>query len=286
MEISLLSKMLDDEFKVALNDEDLVQWAVTDRNRQHVEQDFLAHRTGLMINGSETVGKVLTAVFVTERVVKSASKEKNPLIFTHHNFDYYEDERGLQPIAPNALETLLGSNCSIYVAHAPLDTHRKYGTSLSLARLVGIEVDEFFFDYFGAPVALIGHVPKIAPETFAEHVRRQLRRPFLTLHKHRPEVERVAVVAGGGDIPEILAYAGKAGCDTLLTGTVEHRWAIPSVQEGNRKFHEMNEALKLNLVGGTHYATERPAMLEVVDLFRSHGIPCDYCEDEELLQAT
>lgn len=286
MELSALSKLLDDEFKVSLSKEDLVQWAVTPENRQYVEQNFLAHKTGLMVKGSDTVGQVLTAVFVTEGVVRSASKEKNSLIFTHHNFDYYEDERGLQPITAETLEALVRSNGSVYVAHAPLDTHKKYGTSLSLARLVGIEVDEFFYDYFGAPVALIGHIPRIALEEFAEHVRRRLRRPSLTLDKHRLEVERVAVAAGGGDIPEILAYAGKACCDTLLTGTVENRWAIPSVQEGNRKFHDLNATLKLNLIGGTHYATERPAMLEVVELFRSYGIPCDYCEDEELLQAT
>jgi hypothetical protein len=70
-----------------------------------------------------------------------------------------------------------------------------------------------------------------------------------------------------------------------LTGTVEHRWSIPFVQEFNRKFHELNSRLKRNLIGGTHFGTERPAMVYVTELFEEYGIECQYCEDEELLMA-
>ena len=70
-----------------------------------------------------------------------------------------------------------------------------------------------------------------------------------------------------------------------LTGTVENRFAVPALQQLNREFHELNEQLKLNLVGGTHFGTERPAMIRAVDLFTPYGLPCEYCEDEDLLNA-
>jgi hypothetical protein len=66
---------------------------------------------------------------------------------------------------------------------------------------------------------------------------------------------------------------------------VENRFDVPVLQELNRKFHELNEKLSLNLIGGTHFGTERPAMIRVVGMFNGYGVPCEYCEDEELLNA-
>jgi putative NIF3 family GTP cyclohydrolase 1 type 2 len=116
-------------------------------------------------------------------------------------------------------------------------------------------------------------------------VRKQLERPYLTLHQHRQHVERLAVVAGGGDLPDLLQMAYDHGCDTLLTGTVENRFAVPVLQELNRKFHKLNSELKLNLIGGTHFGTERPAMIRAVEMLQVYEVPCEYCEDEDLLNA-
>lgn len=285
MKLSTLTSKLDLEFRIAENTEDLVEWAVTESNRSFVFPAFLERRTGLMLQGDDTIKKVYTVVFVSDRVVEKILQERNCLLFTHHHFNYYEDERGLQPIAPETLETLRRAGHSIYVAHAPLDTHVRYGTSTALARLTGIAVEHLFYDYFGTPTALVGHITKTGFQNFASIVCQKLQRPRLNLQQHRPAVEKVAVAAGGGDLPDLLQYAYDAGCDTLLTGTVENRWAVPSFQELNRKFHELNARLKLNLIGGTHFGTERPAMLAITKLFETYGISCEYCEDELLLEA-
>ena len=285
MKLSTLTSKLDLEFRIAENTEDLVEWAVTESNRSFVFPAFLERRTGLMLQGDDTVKKVYTVVFVSDRVVEKILQERNCLLFTHHHFNYYEDERGLQPITPETLETLRRAGHSIYVAHAPLDTHVRYGTSTALAQLTGIAVEHLFYDYFGAPTALVGHITKTGFQNFASIVCQKLQRPRLNLQQHRPAVEKVAVAAGGGDLPDLLQYAYDAGCDTLLTGTVENRWAVLSFQELNRKFHELNARLKLNLIGGTHFGTERPAMLAITELFETYGISCEYCEDELLLEA-
>ncbi|UZJ41616.1 Nif3-like dinuclear metal center hexameric protein [Prosthecochloris sp. SCSIO W1101] len=285
MKLLTLTSKLDIAFRIAENTEDLVEWAVTDSNRRYVHPAFLEGRTGLMLQGGDIIQKAYTAVFVSDRVVEKILRERNCLLFTHHHFNYYEDERGLQPISPETMEALCRAGHSLYVAHAPLDTHARYGTSIALAELTGITVEHFFYDYFGAPTALVGHVTKTGFQDFASRVCKELQRPYLTLQQHRPAVEKVAVAAGGGDLPDLLQYAYDAGCDTLLTGTVENRWAVPSFQELNRAFHELNTRLKLNLIGGTHFGTERPAMLAVTELFETYGICCEYCEDELLLEA-
>jgi hypothetical protein len=75
------------------------------------------------------------------------------------------------------------------------------------------------------------------------------------------------------------------GCDTLVTGTVEHRWQPPSIQDVNRAFHKLNEELELNLIGGTYFGTERPAMIEATKLFNDLDVASEYLEDDELLCA-
>lgn len=283
MQLELLRIILDKAFDLVSNAENLLDFAVTDENRKFFYPAFLERNTGLMTFNAEEIKKVYTTVFITDHVIEKISKEKNNLILTHHHFDYYEDERGLQPIRPEILAILKKTGNSIYVAHAPLDTHKKFGTSVSLAEICNIKIDTLFFDYFGAPTALTGHIDKTDFYQFAERVKLAIKRPQLTLYKHIDYVERIAVVAGGGDMPEMLQQVYDFGCDTLLTGTVENRWAVPFMQEGNRKFHELNTILKRNLIGGTHYATERPAMIKMVDFFRNYGMDCEYCEDEELL---
>ncbi len=285
MKLSDLQSTLDSEFRVADSEEDLTAFALTPENRPFVNEEFVSRQTGLFTCNAEEVDIVLTTVFITKEIVRQASHYRNSLIFTHHHFDYFESERGLQPIAREYLEELRSRNISLYVAHAPLDTHQTYGTSRCLATLCGVETEKVFFEYFGAPTAVIGYIEKTMYDDFVQHVQSQLERPYVTQEKHRDTVRRVAVVAGGGDIPDLLKEVYEDGCDTLLTGTVEQRWAVPAVQEGNRRFRSLNQRLGINLVGGTHYATERPAMRKVVDYFGGLGINSRYLEDFSLLSA-
>jgi len=283
MKLSDLAKILDDEFCIIKNDENLTEFAVFDGNKNFINNDFIQHKTALMTENSKDIEIVLTSVFITDEVVKKACNYKNALLVTHHNFDYFEDERGLQPIKSEYLKELQKSSISIYVAHAPLDTHQIYGTSKCLAELCGIAIEKYFYDYYGAPTALIGHINKASFEVFSDFIQKKLERPVLTLEKNKDYVEKIAVVAGGGDLPDLLQQVYDYGCDTLLTGTVEHRWAVPFIQEGNRQFHELNKKLKINLIGGSHYGTERPAMIKFTEYITQLCIECRYIEDNILL---
>lgn len=284
MNLTKLIEILDHEFSVVKTNEDLVTWAVTKENKPYLNPAFLNKKSGLFLKSSKVIEKVYTTVFITDCIIEKIVLQKNKsLLFTHHHFDYYEDHRGLVPMSVSNLQQLKNANASIFVAHASLDTHDRYGTSISLAKLVNIEVDELFYDYFGAPTALVGHITKTPFSSFADIVKKKLGRPALTLEKNHETVEKIAVVAGGGDMPDILQQAKDYGCDTYLTGTIEHRWDLPYVQESNKKFHELNKQLKMNLIGGTHFGTERPAMMKIVEYFKDIEVDAEYCEDEKLL---
>ena len=285
MEIVEIVKKLDKEFSIKSNQENLTEWAVTNENKNYINLDFLERKTGLMTKNSTIIKKICTSVFITDNIVHKILKNEKCLIITHHNFNYFESEKGLQPIKPEILKSLLETKNSIYVAHAPLDTHKKYGTSLCLAELCEIGIEKLFFDYFGAPTALVGNIKRERFENFCERIRKKIQRPHLSLIKNHEYVQKIAVVAGGGDIPEILQQAYNFGCDTLFTGTIEHRWNLPFIQESNKKFHELNKKLKLNLIGGTHYATERPSMIRILEFFRGYELENEYIEDIELLNS-
>lgn len=200
-----------------------------------------------------------------------------------HVTNWWAAVRGIVPISAVNLKQLKDAGSSIFVAHGSLDNHEKYGTSISLAKLLDIEIDELFYDYCGAPIALVGHIEKTPFNSFADKVKQKLGRPVLALKENNEFVEKIAVVAGGGDMPDILQQAKDLGCDTYLTGTIDHRWEIPQIQESNKKFHELNKQLKLNLIGGTHFGTERPAMMKIGEYFKNIGVDTEYCEDEKLL---
>lgn len=285
MDIDEITNKLDREFNTDSNQENLVEWAVIDENRIYINHDFLEKKTGLMTRNSTSIKKIYTTVFITDNIVNQISNKNECLILTHHNFNYFEDERGLQPIQPEVLDKLAKAKNSIYVAHAPLDTHKRFGTSTCLAELCEIKIDKLFFEYYGSYTAAIGNIKQEKFKVFSEMVRKKIRRPYLDLIKNRNYVKRIAVIAGGGDIPNILQQAYDYGCDTLFTGTIKHRWNLPFIQEGNKKFHKLNEKLKLNLIGGTHYATERPSMIKILELIKDYNLPCEYIEDNELLKS-
>lgn len=134
MKLEKIVEMLDEEFSVIKTEEDLVAWAVTEQNTSLIFPDFLKKRTGLMLKSSDIIDKVYTVVFITDQIIKKLANQNSPcLVFTHHNFDYYEDSRGLQAISLENLQKLTDMGYSVFVAHASLDTHKEFGTSISLA---------------------------------------------------------------------------------------------------------------------------------------------------------
>ncbi len=278
----LVSK-LDNEFFYTPEKENLANWSFTKNSKKYINNDFLDLKTGLMINGSEQISEVFTCVFITDEIIEKLASLENCMIITHHNFDYFEDGRGLCPIKAEVFEKLIACNISIYVAHAGLDTHEIYGTSKTLAEILGVQIENYFFDYFGKPTALIGSVNNENFDQFIDKTKYAIKRKHLTVEKYHNKISKVAVIAGGGDEVDILRAAYELGADTLIGGTIENTWKAPFIQDANKEFRKLNRELKLNLIGGSHYATERPAMIKLVQYIDSLGMKCSYLEDEKLL---
>lgn len=88
------------------------------------------------------------------------------------------------------------------------------------------------------------------------------------------EKGRVGIAAGGGCIDFVARELLALGLNTLLTGCTR---SIPSF-EPNMEFHRIAEAKKINLVGATHYSTEKYACMAMTGYFGKIGLEADFIE--------
>jgi putative NIF3 family GTP cyclohydrolase 1 type 2 len=87
----------------------------------------------------------------------------------------------------------------------------------------------------------------------------------------------VAVAAGGGNNIEVLVEVAAEGINTFLTG-------VTILNDYTRKVHEYARDKGINILGGTHYSTERPACQEMCSYFKDLGLPSEFIEGTPILE--
>lgn len=203
------------------------------------------------------VTRALSVLDCTSAAIDIAKKWGCNVIITHHPLVFkplgevaYDDSVGKRVIE------CIKSGIAVISFHTRLDIISG-GVNDTLAGYLGIKNAESFIPY-----GRIGDVEKQTFESFAEKVAKALRLDVkaIPMVKASDTVSRVAVVSGSGkdEINAVLA----AGADTFVTGEVMHNHMIDCKELG------------LNLICGTHYATERiivPMLSETVRKF----VPCD-----------
>jgi putative NIF3 family GTP cyclohydrolase 1 type 2 len=192
---------------------------------------------GLMVDAGRPVTRIAAAVNTSFRSIAGAAAAGAELLLVHHT-TWASIDLGLKEVKE---ARLLAAGVSLYGAHAALDRHAELSPSVVLAERLGIAL--------GARFGLRGDsgVRGRALGTFEQFVARvgaELR--------VRPEAWRntdafghVALVTGGAGLTRHVEAARAAGCDTYLTG------------EGNMYTKLYAREAGINLVLGTHYATEK-----------------------------
>lgn len=179
------------------------------------------------------------------------------VIITHHPLIF----KPIGAITPNdsvgkRIIKCINNGISVLSYHTRLDS-MDGGVNDILAGYLGIKNTAAFLPY-----GRIGEVEEQSFEEFASKTAEALRLDIksLGLVKASDKVKRVAVVSGCGkdEINAVIA----AGADTFVTGEVMHNHMIDCKELG------------LNLICGTHYATERiivPTLSEIVSKY----VPAD-----------
>jgi putative NIF3 family GTP cyclohydrolase 1 type 2 len=82
---------------------------------------------------------------------------------------------------------------------------------------------------------------------------------------------RVAVVGGGGADRDALQASLERGCQTYVTGGTLTRWAA--------EFLTLADEAGVAVIDGTHYGTEKPPQIAMVEWFRTAGLEAEFIAD-------
>jgi putative NIF3 family GTP cyclohydrolase 1 type 2 len=248
--------------------------------REYVVPGWEGHWNGLSVRGAEDVERAATCVFPSDRIVHGL--EPATLLFAEHPLDF-ADEPGFLPLSVEAFETMRERGISFYNAHAPLDMHPEVSPSRLCAEGVGLkELEEYFPICGGIPggAAIIGQ-SGLTVDGLADALRSYLG-PEIRVHvltRPRGEAGRVAIVAGGGAVVELLDASLERGCQTYVTGNAATNCRLDFVQEQVRVFRERADAAGVTLIDATHYGMEKPPQWAMADWFRERGLQARFVPD-------
>jgi putative NIF3 family GTP cyclohydrolase 1 type 2 len=248
--------------------------------RDYAERAWIERRNGLMVRGADEVDRAATCVFASDAIVAGA--EPRTLLFCEHPLDF-ADVPGFLPLSRASFETMRERGISLYNAHAPLDMHPEVSPSRLLATGIGLERLEEYFpiaEGLQGGAAIVGD-SLLSLEGLAEAIRGYLGEeiPVHVLTRPRQDAGRVAVVAGGGAVPEILEASLERDCQTYVTGNAATNCELEFVQAEVRAFRELAEENGVALIDATHYGTEKPPQLAMVEWFRARGLEAEFRPD-------
>ena len=236
---------------------------------------------GLMLDNTDEVDRVYLAVFPNQPVLDMAIAREvergapGALLFTHHPA-VYGPTQGFSMIPEAQLADLREQSISVYVGHAPLDCHPEISTEGALAKALRLKEQKRFAFYVNGLAGVWGVVNSAPLQAFAERLAKVCEMPTLrydqVCHNGRT-VERVAIIPGGGDNPDLISEAQSLGCDTYVTGQwwpyVDSAWA----EQQRARLSSLIPCLEINLLGSSHYSSELVVMRDQMQgWFKDLGI--------------
>jgi putative NIF3 family GTP cyclohydrolase 1 type 2 len=246
--------------------------------------DNFKHRSmGLVCDFTAEIGKVYTAVFPSYPVLRKIldGGAADATLFIHHPmvWDITKSPEVLAPMDGVLLQQFKDKKISIYNLHVPLDNFGKYSTSVSLAHALGIEIEKPFAPYFGALCGVFGRTDSASIGNLRNKFREAAGHDVGLYCYGGNDIRggKVAVVAGGGNSVEILEEVAAAGVNVFVTG-------ISAKNGFSRAAHEFAQEHQINILGGTHYSTEKFACMAMVDYFKKLDLPAEFIADDPVME--
>lgn len=255
------------------------EWSFVEFN-EFVDPGFEERYIGVMLNNADDIQKVYTSTIPDTIVLDKilGLNETDILLFSHHamGYDPTLEDFPFYNIPFDYLKRLRERRISFYVLHVPLDKNGDYSTSVNLAKALGLEVAGEFCEYLGCKVGVICETSFAKVADFASHVENVVGHDVKVRQYGDETIEkgRVAVAAGGGSIDFVARELSDLGVNAYLTGVTK---PMPSF-EPSMEFHRIAQESKINVVGATHYSTEKYACMAMVDYFAGLGLEVEFVE--------
>jgi len=249
---------------------------------KYISDNFKERDMGVVCDFAEEINGVYSAVFPTDEIMKRLIENEvtDAMLFVHHPAVWdIRKKPNFSQMNPALLESFKKNRISIYNLHTPLDNYGDYSTSKSLANALEIEVEKPFSKYNGGLLGVIGHTScKTVYELndiFSKAVGHNTK---LYLYGNTDiENGRVAIAAGGSNVVEAVSEALENNVNVFITG-------ITACDEKSFNVHKFEEENHINVLGGTHYSTEKFACIRICDYFKKIGIASTFIEDKAIME--
>ncbi|MEO5713093.1 MAG: Nif3-like dinuclear metal center hexameric protein [Luteolibacter sp.] len=225
--------------------------------------DYPGAVNGLQLANSGNVGRIVAAVDASLPVIEAAAEGGPGLLIVHHGMFW----QGVRPVTGafyKKLRTAMEAGLAIYSSHLPLDVHPEWGNNILLAKAIGLENPQPFFDQKGLMIGLRGNWSGTR-DRLAEVLGLAVAGKVHVCPGGAESIGSVGLITGGAG-SEVEKVAAQ-GVDTFITGEGPH-WSYPLAEE-----------LEINVLYAGHYATETfgvKAVSEAVSL--KFGIPWGFLD--------
>ncbi len=248
-----------------------------------LSENFKKRSMGLVCDFATEINKVYTVVFPSREVMQRILDDgaQDAMLFVHHPsiWDIKKTPDVFQQMNRNLLQQFKNRKISIYNLHVPLDNFGEYSTSVTLSKVLGIKPEKSFASYYGALCGVFGKTDIVTVQ--------DLRKRFQEAVGHKVSLynygdnkikdRTVAVIAGGGNDIDMLEEIVKAGVNTFITG-------VAVKNEYSQKAHDFAKKHRINILGGTHYSTEKFACISMVDYFKKVGLPSKFIKGRPVME--
>jgi dinuclear metal center YbgI/SA1388 family protein len=195
-------------------------------------------RPGLQVVGADEVTKIACGVSSSRELFQRAGASGAQLVLVHHGLFWRNEPLVVDRRLKGRLEALFAANLTLAAYHLVLDAHPELGNNALLAERLGAKREGDF-----AGIGAGARFPEpIAIEDLAARLQKATGREPLVFAEGPDQIERIAIVTGGGGTR--LIEAAHDGYDALVTGEPEEP-ALHTARE-----------LGIHFLAGGHYATE------------------------------
>lgn len=198
---------------------------------------------GLQVEAAgEDVQRVALAVDTAPPVIDAAAEWGAQMLLVHHGLLWRSVERIAGPLGQR-VRALLQNGIHLYAAHLPLDAHPVVGNNAVLARMLDVNVQEWWCTPTNVPLAVLGDAPHgTGLQPLVAKIELELNTTARVLAHGPQQVSRIAILSGFG--ADHVAGARALGADTFLTGETSHANFWAAADHG------------INVIYAGHYATE------------------------------
>ena len=250
---------------------------------EFISPNFKKRYMGIVCDFAKEITKAYTAVFPSNHVMQSLldKQEEGIMLFVHHpaTWDIRTAPKVFLPMDLGLLRSFRERKMSIYNLHVPLDNYGKYSTGVALAKALGLTPKKPFAPYYGSLSGLFCNTDIRTVNEFKTRFQNTMGHK-VSLYPYggnNINSKMVAVIPGGGNSQEFLEEIANEEVNTLVTG-------IAVKNSHSQQAHQFAEKNNINILGGTHYSTEKFACIGLCSYFKKLGLPSEFIEDKPVME--